>query len=550
MDGQSPNVQHVSPTGRWMLLQLEVVRRAGSALEQRLHFDQEIGVFRDVTVFAAMLVRGLQHDEDSLDGPIWCVGSFGPGSRGPLRPVGGAFDIGDDDILSANWVVCYLVRVGAGSGSPVELLAGIQAPDDVYGCEAISAEFEQEGVRSVSAFVVDETEDLVAWQRWESGRPAAGQLSGGEQGWSPSVSDLSAVASELLRPRPESLDTNVAAVLWQADAQSLVPAFLSQQVTDETLFELTDADLKEIGVAALGTRKRLLKAILDRREAIEQAEARDGVVDEGAGPVGESHGAPREVAPDLPLEIPPDDPAPATWDSAVGAVRAALAGVSCVEVAPAPDHRKLEGARAYVGSAPSLRRCLFLYDDTVFRSGKDGIVASEAGIFWRSSFDKPGSMSWQAFESATAAKHSLILQPGEHSLKVSFGRAEGASAIAAALNAAAPIARAALAWEAGAKARLAERTKRAEDMRAREMQAQGFRLATMSFTCEPCSGSGLCRDCGRTGRCTDCGGRGFDHRGDECFTCHGRGVCRWCGGRATCRYCEGSGAVEGPRWVR
>jgi hypothetical protein len=107
-----------------------------------------------------------------------------------------------------------------------------------------------------------------------------------------------------------------------------------------------------------------------------------------------------------------------------------------------------------------------------------------------------------------------------------------------------------LAWEAGAKARLAERTKRAEDMRAREMQAQGFRLATMSFTCEPCSGSGLCRDCGRTGRCTDCGGRGFDHRGDECFTCHGRGVCRWCGGRATCRYCEGSGAVEGPRWVR
>lgn len=557
MLGHVSNSEEVSPTGRWMLLQVEVARRVGSALEQRLHFDDEVGLFRVVSGFLATLVQGLQHDDGSFEGPIWCVGSLGPGSRTPLSCVGGAFDIGDDDFLAGNWAVCYLVSVSASSGSAAQLLADIREPEDVYGCEGISAEFADDGIRSVSAFVVDEAEGRVEWQRWESGRPVAGSLSGEGEGWRPSVAELSAVARELLRPLPGSLDTSVAAVLWRADAQSLAPAFLSQQVTDESLFDLTDDDLKELGVAALGTRKRLLKAIAERRRAIDEAEARDAAEDEGSEDgddadvvAADSSAAPTEFAPDLPLEIPPDDPAPATWEDAVGAVRAALAGVDSVDVTPPPGHRKLDGARAYVGSAPSLRRCLFLYDDTMFRSGKDGIVASEAGIFWRSSFDKPGSISWQAFESASAVKDSLVLRPGDRSVKISFGRAEGAAAIAAALTAVAPIVRTALAWEAGEKARLETRTKRAEESRARELQAQGFRLAAMRWMCDDCGGSGLCRDCGRTGRCSYCGGRGFDRKGGECIWCNGRAACSRCGGRATCRYCAGAGAVEGPRWVR
>jgi hypothetical protein len=343
-------------------------------------------------------------------------------------------------------------------------------------------------------------------------------------------------------------------VLWLAEAPELAPLFLEQHVTSDVLYELSDADLRELGVTALGTRKRILRSIASRKEMRDQADERHA---EGGGsggaraaepPSGED--GPTEIAPDLPLDVPADPPGPASWDEAMATIRPLVDGIKTIEVAVGREHPKLEGAQTYASGLSVFDRILLLYDNTIFRSGKDGMIVTAKGIYWRNPFSTPGAIAWSDFQSATARKGDVVLEPGSHAVSISFGGAQAAAAIAAVLNAVAPIARVVAAWEAGAEQRKQERVKRAEEARAKELTGQGYRLRTVRFRCGLCGGSGLCSECGRTGRCGPCNGTGYDRDGRECFRCDRRGTCRNCDGRATCEGCDGAGVLEGPRWVR
>ena len=216
------------------------------------------------------------------------------------------------------------------------------------------------------------------------------------------------------------------------------------------------------------------------------------------------------------------------------------------------EHPKLEGARAYAKGFSLSDRVLFLYDGTIFRSGKDGLLVTARGIHWCNKFATPGSLSWPEFESAIARKSTIVLTPGAHAVNVDLGGEAAASAIAAALTAIAPIARLVIEWERGAEQRLAERTKHAEEARVRKLIHEGYRIQHVRFRCGVCGGTGLCGECGRTGRCTRCGGGGVEPHssGYDCYGCRGNGMCSNCGGRATCGGCGGAGILEGPRWVR
>jgi hypothetical protein len=231
-------------------------------------------------------------------------------------------------------------------------------------------------------------------------------------------------------------------------------------------------------------------------------------------------------------------------------IRPLVDGIKTIEVAVGREHPKLEGAQTYASGLSVFDRILLLYDNTIFRSGKDGMIVTAKGIYWRNPFSTPGAIAWSDFQSATARKGDVVLEPGSHAVSISFGGAQAAAAIAAVLNAVAPIARVVAAWEAGAEQRKQERVKRAEEARAKELTGQGYRLRTVRFRCGVCGGSGLCSECGRTGRCGPCNGTGYDRDGRECFRCDRRGTCRNCDGRATCEGCDGAGVLEGPRWVR
>ena len=57
---------------------------------------------------------------------------------------------------------------------------------------------------------------------------------------------------------------NVQTWLTDIGLASLVDLLVEQAIDADVLEALTDADLKEMGVTAFGTRKRLLKAIAER----------------------------------------------------------------------------------------------------------------------------------------------------------------------------------------------------------------------------------------------------------------------------------------------
>lgn len=61
--------------------------------------------------------------------------------------------------------------------------------------------------------------------------------------------------------RDDELQPNVRAVLEGADAMEHAQMFREHQIGDDVLSSLTDADLVELGIQALGQRKRVLRAI-------------------------------------------------------------------------------------------------------------------------------------------------------------------------------------------------------------------------------------------------------------------------------------------------
>ena len=545
--------------GRVAMVQFEMTEPSNSALMQRLLLDEEIGVFRDISSNMRTLFVSLQREDEEVLGPVWCVGSSGSGQRSTLTQVSGPFAIEDEPIEQARWSAWYLISLSDDAGSPAELLAAFQGAQEGNGLEAMSAFYAEDEIRAITCIVLDPGASAIAWAAWEAGSAKGGTLPGLHSDWSLAMDEAMRIGCELLRPIPGALDSGVASVLWMAEVPELAPSFLEQQVTGEVLYDLSDADLKELGVAALGTRKRILRAIADRKELRDQADERDagGGGSASGGSAGARAGAPpagddgaTEIAPDLPLEIPADPPGPASWDDALAAVRPLVDGIKTIEVAPGREHPKLEAVKAYASDFSVFDRVLLLYDNTMFRSGKDGIIVTEKGIYWRNPFAKPGAIGWEDFQSATARKSDVVLEPGSHEVSISFGGAQAAVAIAAALNAVAQIVRVVIAWEAGAEQRKQERVERAREVRAKELTDQGYRVRTVRFRCGVCGGSGLCRECGRTGRCGSCNGNGYDHRGDECFRCYRRGTCPECEGRATCGGCDGVGVLEGPRWVR
>jgi hypothetical protein len=540
--------------GRLAMVQFAMTEPSNSALLHRLLLDEEIGVFRDISSNMRTLFVSLQREDEEVLGPVWCVGSCGSGQRSTLTQVSGPFAIEDEQIEQARWSAWYLIALSDDAGSPAELLAAFQGAAEGNGFQAMSAFYAEDGIRAITCIVLDPGASAIAWAAWEAGSSKSGTLPDMHSDWGLGMDEAMRIGCELLRPIPDALESGVASVLWMAEVPELAPSFLEQQVTVEVLYDLSDADLRELGVAALGTRKRILRAIADRKELSDQADERDAG---GGGSTGARAGAPpagddgaTEMAPDLPLAIPADPPGPANWEDAVAAIRPLVDGIKTIEVAPGREHPKLEALKAYASEFSVFDRVLLLYDDTLFRSAKDGMVVTEKGIFWRNSFAKPGAIEWNDFQSATARKSEVVLEPGLHAVSISFGGAQAAVAIAAALNAVAEVVRVVIAWEAGAEQRKQQCVERAREARAKELTDQGYRLRTVRFRCGACGGSGLCREWGRTGRCGSCNGNGYDHNGHECFRCYRRGTCRECQGRATCDGCDGVGVLEGPRWVR
>src|SRR5688500_10073640 len=91
-------------------------------------------------------------------------------------------------------------------------------------------------------------------------------------------------------------DLDVGRWLLELGLAEYTEAFRDHQIDGEILVELTDADLKEIGVVALGARKKLLAAI--RKMALEP-------------PARSNVGATAEVSPAVPVEPPSAPVAPA-----------------------------------------------------------------------------------------------------------------------------------------------------------------------------------------------------------------------------------------------
>jgi formylglycine-generating enzyme required for sulfatase activity len=67
-------------------------------------------------------------------------------------------------------------------------------------------------------------------------------------------------------------DRNLKAILESENLATLLPLFVDQGVTDSILGHLSDTDLRDLGVAKLGERKRLLSAFTNSATEAEQAE--------------------------------------------------------------------------------------------------------------------------------------------------------------------------------------------------------------------------------------------------------------------------------------
>jgi hypothetical protein len=216
------------------------------------------------------------------------------------------------------------------------------------------------------------------------------------------------------------LDPGVASVLESAGATEVAEAFLSNQITDDVIGSLTESDLVEIGVAALGMRKRILAEIASLGQPGKGA-GRKKPASAGFAP------APRRET---------------DWGRVMTLFSAALGEFDRVKVLPMPKDRKLVGALEYVPEVHHGLMALLLYDNTFFSSGKDGMLVSDLGIHWRNLYASPGFTPWTSLHSALANGKSVQLEPGGE-INFAYGGAKCAVALSTFINLAAGAAMAA-----------------------------------------------------------------------------------------------------------
>jgi hypothetical protein len=224
--------------------------------------------------------------------------------------------------------------------------------------------------------------------------------------------------------QPE-LDPTVLHVLEAANATEFSDAFAENEITADVLASLSDSDLASMGVSALGTRKRILAAIA----AVSSDPARSAPRPPAPPSAAATAGA--QSARDLPRSA-----RPATdWTLLTKEFAAHFKPFDRIEVAPDAAHKKLAGARAYATQLTGTSQVLAIYDETLFRSAKDGITVSDQGVHWRNPFAPAGFAPWTSFPVATAAGKSVVIQPGS-TANTNYGGARCATVLAGFINSA------------------------------------------------------------------------------------------------------------------
>jgi hypothetical protein len=209
----------------------------------------------------------------------------------------------------------------------------------------------------------------------------------------------------------DGIDPDVLALLDTANAREHAEAFMKNDITFDMISSLVDADLLAMGITSLGQRKRILLAI----SRLPPAEPR--------------HPTTIDQCPAPPIAARQTT----DWDRFTAAFGGQFEALDGLNISPPPGHKKREGARAYATNLQANTRVLLVYDDTVFRSGKDGLLVSELGVHWRNNFSPPGFTPWAALPAATANGKSVVLSPGG-TLDCNWGRAKCAAAIARFVN--------------------------------------------------------------------------------------------------------------------
>ena len=221
------------------------------------------------------------------------------------------------------------------------------------------------------------------------------------------------------------LDPTVLQVLEAANATEFADAFAENEITADVLASLSDSDLASMGVSALGARKRILAAIAAVRSTPARSAARPPAPLAAAAHTGAP--STREL---------PRSARPATdWTLLTKEFAAHFKPFDRVDVAPDAAHKKLAGARVYATQLTGTSQVLAIYDDTLFRSAKDGITVSDQGVHWRNSFAPAGFAPWTSFPVATTSGKSVAIQPGS-TANTNFGGAPCATVLAGFINSA------------------------------------------------------------------------------------------------------------------
>lgn len=210
----------------------------------------------------------------------------------------------------------------------------------------------------------------------------------------------------------EGLDDAVLTVLAKAGATEFIEAFEEHQITADMLGDLTSEDLESMGVAALGMRKRILQAIAD-----------SGLT--APPPAPQRAGAEAADEPD--------------WDALISSLRPRFQEHTSVMLAPDPGHKKVVGALSYAGRIAPGTKVLLAYDDTMFGSGKDGMLVTSEGVHWKNQFADTGFQAWGSLRKATPKGKSVEIDPGGK-IQINWGGAKCAEVLATFINACAGIA--------------------------------------------------------------------------------------------------------------
>lgn len=211
------------------------------------------------------------------------------------------------------------------------------------------------------------------------------------------------------------LDDKVMAVLRAAGALEMVDAFRQNQITDDLLQTLSDGDLVQIGVSALGLRRRILAEIAGQANA---------------------SGGPSRVHP---VSSAPHDESLASsrrttdWSKVLAKYGPVFTGFDRAIPSPKPDHRKLVGALDYVTAVHRNLKPLLVYDDTFFGSGKDGLLVSDLGIHWRNLYQEPKFVPWASLHSVKASGKAVVLEPGGE-ISCAYAGAKCAQVLASFIN--------------------------------------------------------------------------------------------------------------------